>query len=184
MSRGDPQAGTQAGQESGRVPACWLPTPGEERGGLQQQMKPRETPRYPSPALILSAHAARKKRRANSSAWAGTALRTEASSSDLLSCQLLEEPRRCGPVTQKLLRNLKQKRDGLSCIGREGRAGVPAGAAGALARSCGTLGETAAQTCHRMEQRVEAATVLARPALPVASVALPSHHPPAPLEGL
>ena len=181
MSRGDPWGGTQAGQESGRVPACWLPAPGEERGSLQQQMKPRETPRYPSPALVLSAHAARKKRRANSSAWAGTVLRTEASSSDLPPSWLLEEPRRCGPVTQKLLRNLKQKRDGLSCVGREGRAGVPPGAAGALAGSHSALGESTAQTCCRMEQWVEAAAGLARPALPVTGAALPCHGPPLPL---
>lgn len=115
---------TQAGQESRRVPACWLPAPGEERGGLQQQVKPCGTPRYPGPAWVLSAHAARKKRRANNSARAGTALRMEASSSDLPSSRLLEEPRRCGPGTEELLRNLKEKRDGLSCAGREGRAGV------------------------------------------------------------
>lgn len=87
----------------------------------------RRKPRYPSPALVLSAHAARKKHRANSSAWAGTALLRQASSSSLLSSQLLEEPQHCGPITQKLLRNLKKERECLSCVSMEGRVGVPLG---------------------------------------------------------
>lgn len=93
----------------------------------------------------------------NDAAWAGTAPRVEASSSNLPSSRVLEEPRRRGPITQKLLRNLKQKRDGLSCAAArggqgDGDRGAPVGVpqpAGAFAQPQPATGRSMASPAFR-----------------------------------
>jgi len=140
-------------------------------------MKPRSSLHYPvlpwfCPHMLLG-------RGAGLRALLGwdALLCTDASSSDLVSSRLLEEPRRRGPVTKKLLRNLKQKRNSLSCTGREGRAGVRGG-------GCTGGGPTANwEKAQPKPAGGQSRQDGAWPALPAAGAALPSHGPPAPSGG-
>lgn len=89
---GDPRA-SHAGWAAATAGDCRVLCTALERcrvsSASDEAQRPRETPSYPSPALALSAHAARKKHRVNSSAWTRGPPH-EASSSAPPSSRLLE----------------------------------------------------------------------------------------------
>lgn len=81
---------TRAGQQPHCGVLCTAPERCRVSSASDEAQRPRETPpSYPSPALALSAHAARKKHRVNSSAWTRGPPH-EASSSAPPSSRLLE----------------------------------------------------------------------------------------------